>query len=154
MDGKTVEFIVIHCSATRPSQDIGRDEIDTWHKGRGWLMIGYHIVIRRNGTIETGRPLDMDHVLEPNEVGAHVAGFNSRSVGLCMVGGVSEDAGVPEDNFTKEQWAALDAQIMLWREQFPYAKIVGHRELNPHKECPCFDVEEWLAMAGIAREGD
>lgn len=153
MDGRTVEYIVIHCSATRPSQDIGAATIDMWHKAKGWLMIGYHRVIKRGGTVENGRPLDADHILEPNEVGAHVEGFNSRSVGVCMVGGVTEaDINIPENNFTLEQWAALKMLITAWREQFPDATIVGHTELNPGKACPSFNVREWLEQEGIPRE--
>lgn len=150
-----VEYIVIHCAATKPSMDIGAKEIDEWHRLRGWAMIGYHRVIRRNGQVEYGRPLNQDHVLEPNEVGAHVEGFNSRSVGVCMVGGVEEKDGLtPENNFTAAQWGALKALVAGWRDQFPKATIVGHTELNPGKACPSFNVQEWLASVNIEREGE
>ena len=49
--------IIIHCSATKPSMDIGVKEINEWHLQRGWSGIGYHYVIRRNGDLETGRDL-------------------------------------------------------------------------------------------------
>lgn len=140
-----VKFIVVHCSATPPSHDIGAAEIDMMHKQRGFAMIGYHRVIRRNGVIELGRPLDEDHVLEPNEVGAHVEGFNSRSVGVCMIGGVTQaNVKVAENNFTPEQWYALKLVLRGLKTQFPTAKIVGHHELNPGKACPSFDVQAWL----------
>ena len=93
------EKIIIHCSATRPSQDIGSNDIDRWHREKGWLKIGYHLVITRDGTLELGRDLD--------EVGAHAYGHNANSVGVCMVGGIDED-GQPDDNFTSEQWNTLD----------------------------------------------
>ena len=90
-------YIVIHCSQTRPSQDIGAKEIDTWHRQNGWLKIGYGKVIRRNGEVEQGRGDD--------EVQAHVRGYNHTSFGLCLVGGATEeDWKVGEDNFTGEQW--------------------------------------------------
>ena len=41
-------YIVIHCSATRPSQDIGVKEIDRWHRERGFIKVGYGTVIRWN----------------------------------------------------------------------------------------------------------
>ena len=66
-------------------------DIDRWHRERGWLKIGYHYVIKRDGTVETGRELE--------EVGAHAKGHNAISVGICMVGGLSED-NEPETNFT------------------------------------------------------
>lgn len=141
--GREVQYIVIHCSATGPSQDIGAREIDLWHKAKGWRMIGYHLVIRRDGSTETGRPLDSDHILNPNEVGAHVEGYNSVSIGLCMVGGVDVN-NKPDNNFTAEQWATLERIVPLYCKQFPTAKVVGHRDLNSKKACPSFDVAEWL----------
>lgn len=146
MTARAVDFIVIHCSATSPDKDVGAVDIDQWHRARGWRMIGYHLVIRRNGSIEPGRSLNEDHVLDPNEVGAHVEGFNSRSVGVCMVGGV-DSLNHPENNFTDAQWVSLRAVINGWRAQFPSAAIVGHRDLNPGKACPSFDVAEWLRSA-------
>ena len=50
--------IFIHCSATPPSMDISADDIRDWHLARGWSDIGYHAVIKRDGTIEAGRSED------------------------------------------------------------------------------------------------
>ena len=94
------KYIVIHCSQTRPSQDIGAKEIDRWHRERGWLKIGYGKVIKRDGTIEQGRGDD--------EVQAHVKGYNHCSYGVCLVGGAKEENWKEEeDNFTGEQWESL-----------------------------------------------
>lgn len=129
------DFIVIHCSATKPGMDIGADEIRQWHKDKGWEDIGYHYVIRRNGTLEDGRDL--------NSVGAHVAGFNSRSVGICLVGGVG-DLGHSENNFTKEQLQTLRDIVKRLLMVWPNAIVQGHRDFpNVAKDCPCFDVKEW-----------
>lgn len=146
---KDVRLLVVHCSATRPTQDIGAKEIDAWHRQAGWLKIGYHFVIRRDGTVEKGREL--------NEVGSHVRGHNSNSIGICLVGGVDAQLK-PEDNYTpaqKEQLLDLLRQLTL---MFPHAEIVGHRDLSPDrnkdgrvtpeewlKACPSFDVRAWWA---------
>ena len=66
------KFIVVHCSATRPSQDIGVKEIDRWHRERGFIKVGYATIIKRNGEIERGRDDDED-------IGM-LFGFNSQSV--------------------------------------------------------------------------
>lgn len=129
------EYIVVHCAATKPSMDIGKKEIDKWHKDRGWKGIGYHDVIRRDGSLEFGRGV--------NDVGAHVEGYNSTSVGICMVGGIADD-GAPEDNFTPAQWKSLKRVLRFYKIMFPGAAIVGHRDLDPHKACPSFDVKQWL----------
>lgn len=130
------DFIVVHCSATPAKMDVGAKEIDRWHKERGFLKIGYHFVIRRDGTREKGR--------EINDVGAHVAGFNHKSVGICLVGGMDSNNAEPEDNFTAEQFIALHLTLTEIRADFPTAKIVGHRELDSNKQCPSFDVQDWL----------
>jgi N-acetylmuramoyl-L-alanine amidase len=136
MARKATDYIVIHCSATRPSQDIDAKEIDRWHRSRGWLKIGYHYVIKRDGTVEDGRDM-MD-------VGAHAKGYNHKSIGVAMIGGVTEeDHTKAEDNFTPKQWEALDNLLRKLTDKFPKATIIGHNEISS-KECPSFDVQEWL----------
>ena len=133
----STDYIVIHCSATPPSMDIGRKEVDRWHRERGFFCIGYHVVIRRDGSVEEGRPL-----MEP---GAHVQGINDRSVGICMVGGVAKDGKTPEANFTPEQWDALKVLLKELKEKFPAAAIKGHNEFA-NKACPSFSVQDWLKV--------
>lgn len=128
---RKIDLIVIHCSATKPSQDIGASEIKAWHKARGWKTIGYHYVIRRNGLVERGRSV--------YQVGAHCAGYNQNSIGICYVGGL-DDNGKPADTRTEQQKKALRQLVRELLLQFPEARVVGHRVLNPKKECPCFDV--------------
>lgn len=130
---KATDFLVVHCSATKPSMNIGKKEIDTWHRQRGWLMIGYHYVIRRDGEIEIGRHQD--------EVGAHVKDYNHNSLGICLVGGV-DDNNEPEQNFTEEQYNALASLLYQLKAVYPDALIKGHRNFA-NKACPSFDVEEW-----------
>lgn len=131
-----VSFLVVHCSATPPKQDIGVNEITRMHRQRGFLTIGYHFVIRRNGTVEDGRPV--------TSIGAHVEGFNAHSIGICLVGGLDKDLK-PQNNFTEDQFAALAVLLQKLRKDFPKAVIQGHRDFpKVKKECPCFDVREWV----------
>lgn len=141
MKPEDVDFIVIHCSATSPSLDIGAKEITQWHKAKGWKTIGYHDVIRRSGVIEKGRAYD--------EPGAHVQGYNYRSVGVCLVGGVDAD-GNPEHNFTLHQMNALYGLVRSLLDRFPGAIVQGHRDFpGVDKACPSFDVAAWLREVGI-----
>ena len=111
----STDYIVIHCAATKPSMDIGADTIRDWHvNGNGWRDIGYHLVIRRDGSIEKGRDI--------NDSGAHAAGYNSKSIGLCLVGGMAEDNSA-ENNFTAQQWTSLLAKVKELLVDFPNAKI-------------------------------
>lgn len=149
MDRKETKYIVVHCSDTKASQDIGAAEIKSWHTspppaGRGWSDIGYALVIRRSGAAEAGR--DADHDGDTfDDIGAHVAGYNAKAVGVCMVGGKGSD-GKPQNNFTKEQFATLARVVRQLKQRFPQAEVVGHRDIpGVAKDCPCFDVRAWWA---------
>lgn len=108
------------------------------HQGKGWLDVGYNIVIPRDATIQIGRPLDY--------MGAHVEGYNSRALGICLAGGLDEE-GHPVDNFVPEQKLALLDALRFCRRYAPLAFIQGHRDFpNVAKDCPCFDVRQWLGQ--------
>lgn len=143
---KSIEFIVVHCSATPPNMDIGVKEIDQWHRGRGWSKIGYHIVIRRSpgklgGLIEYGdRPL--------SKPGAHVKNYNYKSLGICLIGGV-DNINKPENNFTQDQFGALLKTVKFLKGIFPNAKVLGHRDFpDVYKACPCVDIDAWWEVNG------
>lgn len=150
---RKIKYIVVHCSATQGSKDIGAKEIRDWHLARGWKDIGYNAVIRRNGVLEWGRDLDHDgDYLE--EIGAHVAGYNSVSLGVCMVGGIN-NSGKSENNFTPEQFSTLEMIIKEWKRLFPSAIVLGHRDFpDVKKDCPCFDVKEWWSSVNKDKHKD
>lgn len=157
----TIKLIVIHCAASKNGVPLGHatknaaQVIDDWHAKRGFQRsaaaarnynqhlqhIGYHWVIDTDGTTLTGRRDD--------ETGAHVKGFNTGSLGICLVG---------TDKFTPDQWRALNDLVGVLHKQHPNARICGHRDLSPDlngdgkitpneftKICPGFDVSAWLA---------
>lgn len=131
--------IFIHAADTPSTMDIGWKEIHQWHvKDNGWAAIGYHVVIRRDGTIEAGRPLDA--------VGAHVASRNSDSVGICLIGGKGPYAGLdPTKHYTNEQLVSLVAVVKDLLTQYPEATVLGHRDADKGKQCPSFDAKNWWA---------
>ena len=121
---RKIHRIIWHCSATRAGWDIGAKAIDQWHKAKGWRGIGYHYVVRRDGTIEQGRP--------EHQIGAHVRGHNSDSIGICYVGGLRG-----KDTRTDEQKAALYRLTSELLERYPGATVHGHNEFD-RKACPGF----------------
>ena len=144
------DHIIIHCSATKPSQNITATDIDKWHRAKGWWGNGYHYVITRDGRIQSAENGDRCRPLD--RAGAHVGdcglGWNSRSLGVCLVGGVDEN-NKPEDNFTEAQWKALEELVLTLLDRFPSINTIGgHRDLirltgAPPKACPSFDVADW-----------
>jgi len=97
---------VIHHTA---SHDASVAEIDRWHKERGWDCIGYHFVIRKDGTIEEGRTLEKN--------GAHAKGRN-HYVGIALTG---------YDTFTVDQINSLKTLL----KRLGITHIEGH-----HENCP------------------
>ena len=128
--------IVIHCSATPATMDIGVDIIREWHVDEiQWEAVGYHHVIRRCGTLEPARPEEMQ--------GAHAPRVNDRSVAICMIGG-SDANGMWSNNFTNEQWVTLKALLLNLTKKYEIKKIIGHYQVDDKKECPSFKVPEYL----------
>jgi len=136
MSMRAITSIAVHCAYTPPDMDVGVAEIARWHRARGFSDIGYHFVIRRPGNVETGRSLERP--------GAHVAGHNGHSIGICLVGGRAQHADRPEMNFTDAQMAALRRLVGELRQRFPNAELMGHCDYpGVSKACPCFDVRTW-----------
>jgi len=121
---RPVHTLIIHCSDSPDTQDIGRKEITAWHKARGFKTIGYHAVIRRDGSIETGRPEE--------EMGAHVEGHNTGSLGVCVVG---------RKDFSPAQMLALITLVRSWMRKYKLGAqdVKGHYEFNSGKSCPNMD---------------
>ena len=140
---KKTEMIVVHCAATKPSMDIGYKEIRKWHvEDNGWDDVGYHYIIKRNGTVEVARAEAFQ--------GAHAPAANSKSIGVCLVGGMAED-GDAENNFTIEQFLTLKDLIKKLKMTNPnIVEIIGHCDIQDNKpNCPGFNLKEWLIKEDI-----
>lgn len=127
---RTIDEIIVHCTATPEGRDVTVAQIDAWHRRRGFNGIGYHYVVMLDGTVAPGRAVAL--------AGAHCRGHNAHSVGVCYVGGMSRDMKRPLDTRTPQQKTALRQLLQRLRRRFPAAAIHGHRDYAA-KACPCFD---------------
>lgn len=150
---RRINYIVIHCSATRAGQTVTAADVDSWHRKRGFAKIGYHWFVRLDGELEKGR--------DETEVGAHVQGHNSNSIGICYAGGLDTN-GKSADTRTPQQLIKLESVVRDVLSRYPNAKVCGHRDLSPDrngdgkitkneylKDCPCHDVAAWLTSIGL-----
>lgn len=136
---RTIDEIIIHCSATPEGKDYTVEDIRRDHKKQGWSDIGYHYVIYRDGSIHEGRDVDL--------VGAHCSknGHNQHSIGICYIGGVENKPNTPyallkaKDTRTDAQKGALICLLYDLKKLYPKAQIWGHRDFDSGKECPSFD---------------
>ena len=151
---KHYDHFIVHCTATSADMNnIDAHWVDNVHKNKGWSGCGYHAVICRDGNLQMfdegfpTRPID--------KTGAHVGGcgkgWNKRSFGVTLAGGVDKD-NKPENNFTDEQFDSLFSLIEAFKISHPSPlaiKFMGHRDLiaqtnSASKACPCFDVAEFI----------
>jgi len=129
---RTINKIIIHCTATKAGQTFTVSDVTRWHKEMGFETIGYHYLIGINGEVWTGRAME--------QAGAHTAGYNANSIGICYVGGLDANSK-PKDTRTPAQKESLISLVKRLKETYPSATIHGHREFA-NKDCPCFDVQK------------
>ena len=125
---RKIAKIIVHCSDSDYKHHDDISVIKGWHvKERGWRDVGYHFFIKKDGTVQKGREL--------SEAGAHVAGHNSDSIGICMSG---------RHNFTTKQFNSLKTLLFDLIRQFDLTTndVYGHRDFDNKKTCPNFDVKK------------
>lgn len=130
---RNIKYIAIHCAATKPSMKVDRERIKKWHLDRGFSDIGYHFYIRQDGSLEYGRPV--------YKTSAHVANYNSVSIGVCYEGGIDED-GEAFDTRTPQQKRTLVDLLTELKINYKEALIWGHKDFpKVYKACPSFDAK-------------
>lgn len=117
--------IVIHHTGNPTDDDLSAEQLHRSHQLQGWAGIGYHFVIRKDGTVELGRP--------DWAVGAHAEGFNYCSIGVHVCGNF---------NVAEPTEAQLNALPMLLADICDAygliasdSVVMGHRDLMA-TECP------------------
>jgi hypothetical protein len=146
---KEIEYLVIHCSDSHFGD---ANVIRKWHKARGWRDIGYNGVIlngnrnsggeynlKEDGLFEMGRGLDLSVMIESDEKGAHVLGYNDKSIGICLIG---------KNKFTIPQFKTLIHLVSLFKRIVPDIKVRGHYQMPTAngKTCPNFDIFDFHTL--------
>ena len=139
---RKIDLLILHCAATPESKHFTVEQIDKWHKQRGWSGIGYHFVIYLDGSVHKGRSID--------KIGAHTIGKNTNSIGVCYIGGCNADMRA-KDTRTPEQIEARKQLCIEAIKEYPSIKIAGHNDFA-NKACPSFDVGKWLESIQIPKE--
>ena len=111
-------FIVLHHEAMSVA---GPEEIHRIHQNQGWAGIGYHFLVRKDGKVYRGRPM--------NTIGAHARNYNDESIGICAEGNFMTDV------MSDAQKNSIIELIKYLKTIYKDAKVVGHKELNA-TACP------------------
>lgn len=142
---REVTELVVHWTETPTNKNIGSEELNDLHISFGLDGLGYHYVIRRDGTLQRGRPV--------NIVGQHAPTNNhdQRSIGIVFVGGINAPSGTPNlDSFisaqslTRSQLNTFDHICRAFYAVFPGGQIVGHSEIDEDEFDPGFSVTEYV----------
>ena len=143
---RDITEFVTHWTATFSNQNIGAEDVHTWHLDREFSGCGYHYVIQRDGKLQRGRPLNIK--------GAHAKkhGHNSYSIGIAFVGGFNCPSGTPNperfttsDSFTEEQWNTYAMFVESFYTVWPGGQAWGHNDTTDQgKIDPGFDVQQYV----------
>lgn len=108
----TTRIILHHAAASKCSAQ----QIHRWHLANGWVGIGYHFLVRKDGSVYRGRPEDT--------VGAHAGNNNYDSIGVCFEGNfMTETMGDAQRKAGQELVAYL-------KDKYGITKVQKHSDVN------------------------
>jgi len=142
---RDITEVVIHATETYTNKDLGAVEINNLQIELGHEGIGYHYVIRRDGRLQRGRPV--------NRIGEHAAinGHDTYSIGIAMVGGLNVSSGEnnatdyrSSQSFTREQFTTLEKFVNSFYRRYPGGQVFGHNDIDAQEFDPYFDVQDYV----------
>ena len=147
MHQSTREFseLIVHASETYTNANIGAEEIQLRHNDAGHLGIQYHYIIRRDGTVQRGLPLN--NIADASDINRHK--FNC--IDVCLIGGVNvpSEADNPllnlsSTSFTQTQYASLETIIASFYKKCSGGQVLGHNAIDANSQDPYFDVLSYV----------
>ena len=140
---RDITEVVCHWTETPTNKNIGSEEINNLHVDQGLNGIGYHYVIRRDGSIQRGRPVNIE--------GEHALDHNQRSIAVCFVGGInvpSETINITQfisvQSLTRSQFNSFDHFCRAFYNVWPGGQVLGHSDIDNLTNDPGFDVRAYV----------
>jgi N-acetylmuramoyl-L-alanine amidase len=138
---REITTIILHWSDTESNKHLTANDIDDMQRAMGAEKIGYHYVIRRDGTLQRGR--------SPEEQGDHTQRGNARTLAVVMVGGYNCPTGTVNpaqyqgaDSLTPAQYTTLETLLEVYYTYYPGGQVLGHNDLEDVPD-PGFDVRSF-----------
>jgi len=142
---RVITQLIVHASDTYTNQNIGSEELHISHNQSGVDGLQYHYVIRRDGRLQRGRPLDT--VCESSKLRGH----NIQSIDVCIVGGLNCSTGCENpdqyrssQSFTREQMTTFESLCEAFYRRYHGGQVFGHNEIEPQVTDPYFDVSQYV----------
>lgn len=140
---REVTEVVVHWTETPTNKNIGSEEINETHLEAGLNGIGYHYVIRRDGSLQRGRPVNLQ--------GQHADDHDTRSIAVVFVGGInvpSETRNIEDfisvQSLTRSQFNTFDHFCRAFYNTYPGGQILGHSDIDDLANDPGFDVRAYV----------
>lgn len=144
---RVITEVIIHASETATDKNIGAVELNNIAKklDKGGDGIQYNYVIRRDGRLQRGRPV--------NIAGEHTTNKtrNKTSISVVLVGGINAATGVDNplaylsaQSFTRAQYTTLEQLLTSFYHRYPGGQVFGHNEVDDTEQDPYFDVNEYV----------
>lgn len=108
----TTRIILHHAASIKCTAQ----QIHRWHLANGWVGIGYHFLVRKDGSIYRGRPEDT--------VGAHAGNNNYDSIGICFEGNFMTD------KMGDAQRKAGQDLVQYLKDKYGISKVQKHSDVN------------------------
>tara|TARA_R100001463_G_scaffold27129_1_gene63095 strand:+ start:111 stop:545 length:435 start_codon:yes stop_codon:yes gene_type:complete len=131
------DYIVIHSTKTKSSENLSAKDITLLHRKEGYFHNAFHYIIKRDGTIEQGRPEDMSGAILPINQPLIT---NQNSIAIALVGGLADEGNNLDTNFTFQQYASLRELVKKLKKKYK-VEVVGCRNAINSKSCISFDVQ-------------
>ena len=142
---RVVTSLIVHASDTYTNQNIGSEELHIEHNDKDLDGLQYHFVIRRDGKLQRGRPLDK------TGQSSKVRGHDILSIDVCLVGGLNCSTGCENpdqyrssQSYTREQMSTLESVCEAFYRRYHGGQVFGHNEIEPLVTDPHFDVSQYV----------
>ena len=143
---REISEVIVHWSETFQNANLNGQQLEIL-TGAGSRK--YHYIIKRDGSIERGKPI--------SQAGSHTPGHNSFSIGVCLVGGMkvpsvgSESTTSRDDlyekgaeSLTRSQYNSLYQFFRVFFTQYPGGQALGHSEIDITADDPGFEVRDYV----------
>ena len=143
-----IKRIVVHCTGESADAQRNREYYSRWFFDfLGWKHYGYHVVVYQDGEYSVLQPLPRAVVdggyIDNNTMANGAKGYNTDSLHVAYVGGLSLYGSRPDDTRTLAQRETLRNLIAKWKKEYKITEVIGHNQLpGVAKACPCFDARK------------
>lgn len=136
---REITEIIVHWTEHFNNQDVGSEDIQAI-MSRGGSSIPYHYLIRRDGSIQRGRPTAYNG-------GSLNNNHEKYSIQIAFVGGIAAPTGTIEyerflssSSFTPKQISSFQQFCAIAYSAWPGVQIMGHNDIDKSQIDPGFDV--------------